>query len=94
MVSGIVRKHLVFSGSVQGVGFRYRAAKAAEMYGCTGWVQNDWNGTVTMEIQGTEEQIDRVVLAIGKGGFIRIENVSVCSVPVEPSERSFREEWD
>ena len=46
----IIRKHIIFSGHVQGVGFRWRAAKAAEMYGCTGWVRNDWNGTVSMEI--------------------------------------------
>ena len=51
------RKHIIFSGCVQGVGFRWRARKAAEMYGVTGWVRNDWNGTVTMEVQGTEEQI-------------------------------------
>ena len=94
MISGIIRKHIIFSGCVQGVGFRYRAAKAAEMYGCTGWVRNDWSGTVSMEIQGTERQIDQVILAIEKGRFIRIENLDICLVPVEPAERNFREEWD
>ena len=94
MASGLIRKHFIFFGSVQGVGFRYRAVKAAERYGCTGWVQNDWNGTVSMEIQGTEEQIDQVVLAIEKGRFIRIEDMNIRSVPVEPAERSFREKWD
>ena len=50
---------MVFYGQVQGVGFRYRAVSAAEAYGCTGWVRNDWNGTVTMEIQGPAEEIGR-----------------------------------
>ena len=40
----MIRKHIIFSGCVQGVGFRWRARKAAEMYGVTGWVRNDWNG--------------------------------------------------
>ena len=91
---GVIRRHLIFSGRVQGVGFRYRAAKAAEMYGCTGWVRNDWNGTVTMEIQGTEEQIGRVILAIEKSRYIRIEDVNTRTIPPETGERGFREEWD
>ena len=30
---------------------------------CTRWVRNEWDGSVTMEIQGTEEAIDKVILA-------------------------------
>ena len=60
----MLRKHIIFYGWVQGVGFRYRARHAAEMYGCTGWVRNEWDGSVTMEIQGTEDAIDKVILAI------------------------------
>ena len=89
-----VRRHIIFSGRVQGVGFRYRAVKAAEMYGCTGWVRNDWNGTVTMEIQGTEAKIGRVIRAIEKGSYIRIENMQSRLIPVEEKERHFTEVWD
>ena len=89
-----IRKHIIFSGHVQGVGFRYRAKKAADLYRCTGWVRNDWNGTVTMEIQGTEEQIDQVIQAIQKGRFIRIEGMNAKTIPIDPEERSFREEWE
>ena len=46
----MIRRHIAFYGWVQGVGFRYRARHAAELYGCTGWVRNEWDGTVTMEI--------------------------------------------
>ena len=90
----MIRKHIIFSGHVQGVGFRYRAKKAADLYRCTGWVRNDWNGTVTMEIQGTEEQIDQVIQAIQKGRFIRIEGMNAKTIPIDPEERSFREEWE
>ena len=53
----MIRKQIVFHGWVQGVGFRYRAIQAANKNGAAGWVRNDPGGTVTMEIQGTEEQI-------------------------------------
>ena len=69
----MIRKQIIFYGRVQGVGFRYRAIHAANLYGCTGWVRNEWDGSVSMEIQGSEEQIDKVILAIEAGRYIRIE---------------------
>ena len=86
----MIRRHIVFFGAVQGVGLRYRAEKAAEMSGCTGWVRNDRSGSVTMEIQGTEEQIDAVILAIERGRFVRIENMESRSIPPLEDERGFR----
>ena len=86
----MIRKHIVFTGSVQGVGFRYRAHHAAELYGCTGWVHNEYDGSVVMEIQGTEEQIDRVILAVERGTFVRIEAMDAKSIPVVEDERGFR----
>ena len=86
----IIRRHIVFFGRVQGVGFRYRARCAADMYGCTGWVRNESDGSVTMEIQGTERQIDQVILAVARGTYIRIEDMDVRSVPPVPEERGFR----
>ena len=85
----ILRKHLIFSGLVQGVGFRWRARQAARTVGATGWVRNDWNGTVSMELQGTGEQIDWVIRALEQGRYIRIEDMRARSIPVEPEEREF-----
>ena len=50
----------------RGVGFRYRTEHAAESVGATGWVRNDHDGSVFMEIQGTEEQIDRVFAMVSR----------------------------
>jgi len=88
----MIRKHIIFHGSVQGVGFRWRARNAANFYGCTGWARNDWEGTVTMEIQGTEEQIDMVLQAINAGRFIEIDRMDVKTIPVDLEERIFRTE--
>ena len=89
MTEKLVRKHLIFEGLVQGVGFRWRARQAAASVGATGWVRNDWNGTVSMELQGSEAQIDRVLQSLEQGRFIRIEDLQVRSIPPEPEERAF-----
>ena len=53
----IRRLHLVFTGEVQGVGFRWTAQHVAHDVRVTGWVRNEGDGSVTMEIQGSDLQI-------------------------------------
>ncbi|WP_315573286.1 acylphosphatase [Lancefieldella rimae] len=48
---------LRFCGEVQGVGFRWTSQIVADRVGCTGWVKNEFDGSVSMELQGTDEQI-------------------------------------
>ena len=87
----MIRRHLVFRGWVQGVGFRWRARQAAQLHGATGWVKNEYDGSVVMEIQGEESSIDQVILAIRRGAYVRIENMSVKTLPPE-EEWGFRAE--
>lgn len=56
MASEKIRKHIVFHGRVQGVGFRWHATNFANSISLTGWIQNLEDGTVEMEVQGTEEK--------------------------------------
>ena len=86
----IRRKHIVFYGSVQGVGFRYRARQAAGLDGCTGWVRNEWDGSVSMEIQGMESAIDQVILAIERGHSVHIEHMDVKELEPLEEEQGFR----
>ena len=86
----IKRKHIVFYGSVQGVGFRYRVRQAAGLVGCTGWVRNEWDGSVSMEIQGTESAIDQVILAIERGHYVQIDNMDVKELELIEDEHGFR----
>ncbi len=90
MSSSFVRKHIVFSGQVQGVGFRYRTLHAASALGLTGWVRNDPSGTVTMEIQGEEERIQRIIPMIENSSWISIESCDEQYIPVDVSEKGFR----
>ena len=85
----MIRKRIAFYGWVQGVGFRWRARNAADLYGCTGWVRNEYDGSVLMEIQGEEAQIDQVILAIERGRYVRIENMKVKNITVIEGEYGF-----
>ncbi len=85
----IIRKRLRFYGQVQGVGFRYRAEHAARILSVTGWVRNDPDGAVTMEIQGTEAQIDQVIQSLERGMFIRIEAMDAKTLPLVTDESIF-----
>ncbi|HAS20643.1 MAG TPA: acylphosphatase [Lachnospiraceae bacterium] len=86
----MIRRRIRFYGEVQGVGFRYTAKHAADYYGCTGWVSNLYDGSVLMEIQGEEEQIDLVIRSLMKGRWIRIERMDAKSIPLVEDERKFR----
>ena len=88
----MIRRQIVFTGHVQGVGFRYRARHAASLYGCTGWVRNEWDGSVTMQIQGNPEDINRVIQAIQAGRYVEIEKMDGREIPLE-DERDFRTEY-
>lgn len=86
----VIRQYIRFYGWVQAVGFRWRAMQAAQHYGATGWVRNEYDDSVSMEIQGTQKQIDDVIAAIERGKYIRIDRMEVKSLAVDPEERGFR----
>lgn len=85
----MIRKAFKFTGSVQGVGFRYRAQYAANGLRVTGWVKNEWDGSVSMEAQGTEEQINEMLKLINQGSYIQIDRMEYDEIPVVEEERSF-----
>ncbi len=58
--------------------------------GATGWVRNEYDGSVTMEIQGSAEDIDSVILMIEQGRYVQIENMITEELPVVEDERGFR----
>lgn len=85
-----IRRHMLFSGRVQGVGFRYTACYLARSLDLTGWVKNLWDGDVEMEVQGDKRSIARLVERLHEGRFIRIDHMESDEIPVI-KESSFRE---
>ncbi len=51
------RVHLYYSGSVQGVGFRFTAREAAEELGVCGWVKNLGDGRVEITAEAEEDTL-------------------------------------
>lgn len=47
--ANLVRKHIVVTGLVQGVGFRYFTVTQARRLGVQGWVRNCRDGSVELE---------------------------------------------
>lgn len=68
-----IAKHIIFSGRVQGVGFRFTARRIAGRYGLMGFVRNLPNGTVEMFAQGNADDVDRCLRDIDEAfaGYVR-----------------------
>ena len=83
-----IRNHIHFYGRVQGVGFRYKAKYMAQSLGLTGWVRNEWDGTVTMEVQGSELLIDKLLQGLNNDRYISVNWIDRKQIPVK-EERGF-----
>lgn len=83
-----IRKRMVFHGRVQGVGFRYTAKYLAQSLGLTGWVKNEYDGTVLLEIQGRESLIYKLMEGLNRNQFISIDWIDTEEIPIE-NEQSF-----
>ena len=90
-MSDKIRKHIIFHGRVQGVGFRWHATNFANSAGLTGWVQNLEDGTVEIEVQVSDEKIDSLITYLENRDYVLIEKMDCNSLPLENSEWGFRE---
>jgi acylphosphatase len=86
----IVAKHIVFSGNVQGVGFRFTALKIANGYHLTGYVRNLPRGDVEMLIQGEEETIGSCVRDLEESFAGYIRQTEAGTATPDPSIKDFK----
>jgi acylphosphatase len=59
--------HLVVSGRVQGVGFRWYVRVAGRRLGLAGWVRNREDGTVELAASGPQEKLDELKRQVRRG---------------------------
>ena len=80
----VIAKHIIFKGSVQGVGFRYTSRRIAKKYDLTGYVKNLSDGTVEMLIQGPKTDIDYCIedICASFSSYIKDKNIKTC--PAQP----------
>ncbi len=66
--SSLKRYSVNVRGRVQGVGFRYYTVHSAARYNVFGWVRNKSDGSVQLECEGTEENVNKFLGWLEKGG--------------------------
>ena len=60
----MVQAHIFFSGTVQGVGFRFAVQRYARDLGLTGWVRNLSDGRVEVLAQGEKKKLERLICSV------------------------------
>lgn len=69
---------IIFSGRVQGVGFRWFVQREAEMLDLTGSVRNLHNGDVEVIVSGSKDRVDSLIEILKKGNRMsRVDDYSI-----------------
>jgi acylphosphatase len=58
------RREVLFSGRVQGVGFRFTAREIAGRFAVSGYVKNLYDGRVQLVAEGEARELERFVQAV------------------------------
>src|SRR5687767_1164587 len=81
------RRHVLYSGHVQGVGFRATTRRIAQAFAVTGFVRNLANGKVELVAEGSEPEIGRFLAQIAdKLG----DSIDDTAISVETATGEFR----
>jgi acylphosphatase len=81
-----IGKHVIYSGDVQGVGFRMTAYRLAERSGVAGFVRNLADGSVELLAEGEPAQVERFLAGVRSVMGNCIHSVEVRDEP--PTQRS------
>lgn len=69
------------SGRVQGVGFRHSAVKTAKQFRLKGYVKNNPDGSVLIEVEGSEESLNDFIKWCYQGpAFAQIQDVQLKNI--------------
>ncbi len=66
-----VQAHVLYTGTVQGVGFRYTVRECAKESGVTGWVRNLSDGRVEVLADGERQDLERFLARIRESSIGR-----------------------
>jgi len=74
------RRDVIYSGHVQGVGFRYTAQGVARQFDVTGYVRNLDDGRVELVAEGSGQELDAFLGEISSrmGHYVRNVKVRTC----------------
>ena len=83
-------KHIIFSGRVQGIGFRFTAFNIANQYQLTGFVRNLPDGTVEMLAQGSPDDIEDCIRDIQESFTGYITETTIEEAAPNPQHKTFK----
>ena len=83
-------KHVIFKGSVQGIGFRFTSLNTANRHQLTGLVRNLPDGTVEMIAQGRGDDIAECIRDIQKALEGYITETNIAEIPVDAQYKDFK----
>ena len=86
---GTIRKEFHFEGNVQNIGFRFEVQSHAKPLGITGYAKNNDDGTVTAQLQGNLEDINRVISDLHNIDRIQIDSMTEKEIPFDYYENDF-----
>ena len=86
---GTIRKEFHFEGNVQNIGFRFEVQSHAQPLGITGYAKNNDDGTVTAQLQGNLEDINRVISDLHNIDRIQIDSMTEKEIPLDYYENDF-----
>lgn len=86
----MVAKHIIFTGRVQGVGFRFTVYNTAHRHQLTGLVRNLPDGTVEMLAQGRPEDIDDCIRDIKESFVGYMREARIEEIPPDPKYADFK----
>lgn len=86
---GTIRKEFHFEGNVQNIGFRFEVQSHAKPLGITGYAKNNEDGSVTAQLQGSLEDINRVILSLQNIDRIQINSITEKEIPLDYYENDF-----
>lgn len=79
----MIGKKVHYSGTVQGVGFRYTTRSLAEGYAVGGYVRNLRDGRVELVAEGEADEVDAFLNAVQQRMAAYIESSEVVETEVE-----------
>lgn len=86
---GTIRKEFHFEGNVQNIGFRFEVQSHSKPLGITGYAKNNEDGSVTAQLQGSLEDINRVILSLQDIDRIQIDSITEKDIPLDYYEKDF-----
>lgn len=85
----MIRARVQYQGRVQGVGFRATTHSIAKRRAVSGWVRNEHDGSVCLEVQGEAPEVEALLGEVRAALARNIHREDRIDVPAHSGEAGF-----